>query len=412
MEYPKIRPLEAFPVEVGGGRMYCLRDPQLYRDETLVVPEPTFFVISLLDGAHSTLDIQVEYMRRYGELLFQDQLKEIIQLLDDRLFLENDRFDKHRRKVEEEFLQSPVRKCILAGKAYEEEPEELISQLTSFFLAPEGPGELAEPIEEGQGPDRSLAGAVLPHIDYARGGPCYAWGFKEIAELSRARTFVVLGTLHGEGKGPYILTKKAYLTPLGVLHPDLDFITSLERECDYDPFSEEIAHRAEHSLELPLVFLSYMYRNRPPVRVVPILCASFHHFLEQGSSPLQDPLVSSFAKALKRALGDRGEEACLLASVDLAHMGPRFGGARPLGEGDRILIARQDRELIGFLERLDGEGFYREIQGERNRRNICGVSALYTLLSTVQARSGKLLHYGQWPDPQGTVTFATVAFYR
>lgn len=412
MECPKMRPIEAFPLEVSGKRMFCLRDPWLYQEETLLVPEPTFFVMSLLDGTHATLDIQAEYMRRYGDLLFQDQIREIIQFLDDRLLLQNERFENYRKKVDEDFLKSPVRRCVLAGKGYQGDPEKLAHQLSSYFMAPEGPGQLPARSEGEVREKGSLAGAILPHIDYGRGGPCYAWGLKEVAELSRARTFVILGTLHGEGKGPYILTKKAYLTPWGALEPDLDFITLLERECGYDPFSEEVAHRSEHSLELPLVFLRYVFQDQLPVRVVPILCASFQDLMERELSPREDPLILGFTEALKKALVDWGEEACLLASADLAHMGPRFGGAHPLGEGDRALISYRDRELIGFMESLDGEGFYWEIQRERNQRNICGVSAIYTFLATIEARSGKLLRYQQWPDPQGIVTFAALGFYR
>ncbi|MDH7501035.1 MAG: hypothetical protein QHH30_11710, partial [candidate division NC10 bacterium] len=77
MENPKLRNIEAFPAQISGRRMICLRDPLLFAEQALVVPEPTFFVISLFDGSHSLLDIQAEYMRRYGDLLFRERIEEI-----------------------------------------------------------------------------------------------------------------------------------------------------------------------------------------------------------------------------------------------------------------------------------------------------------------------------------------------
>jgi hypothetical protein len=47
-------------------------------------------------------------------------------------------------------------------------------------------------------------------------------------------------------------------------------------------------------------------------------------------------------------------------------------------------------------------------QGDRNR--ICGLSPIYALLRLLPGGAGRLLHYGQWPDPEGTVTFASVSF--
>jgi len=412
MEHPKIRNVEAFPAEISGRRMICLRDPLLYSGQSLFVPEPTFFVISLFDGNHSLLDIQAEYMRRYGDLLFREKIHEITQQLDDHLLLDNERFDQHKRKVEKEFASSPIRASALAGNSYEADPQKLAEQLSSYFLSPEGPGKLPERSAEKAAIPKPLMGAILPHINYARGGHCYAWAYKEIAESSNSDTFVILGTLHTEAKGPFILTKKAFSTPLGDLQPDQDLISLLEKECRYDPFAEEIAHRAEHSLELQMVFLHYIFRDLWPIKVVPVLCSSFHELIDKGLSPSQDLRITSFLGSLKKAVSERGERILVLASADLAHVGPRFGDRYPLGGSDWSSIAYQDQELIQHIERMDGEGFYREIQKEKNRRNICGLSAIYALLATIPASKGRLLKYGQSLDPQGTVTFASIAFYR
>jgi len=411
MENPKLRNIEAFPAEISGRRVICLRDPLLFAEQALLVPEPTFFVISLFDGTHSLLDIQAEYMRRYGDLLFQEKIHEIAQHLDDHLLLDNERFAQHKEEVEKAFADSSVRASTLASKGYEADPDKLAEQLSSYFLSPEGPGRLPERKEGREPIPHPLRGAIIPHIDFARGGSCYAWAYQEIAEACPADTFVMFGTLHTEASGPFILTRKAFSTPLGNLESDQELITHLEKESPYDLFAEEIAHRAEHSLELQMVFLRYIFKDFRAVKVVPILCSSFHEFIDKGTSPMQDPHIASFLRSLSKAISLREERICLLASVDLAHMGPRFGDRYPLGEYDWRSIASQDQELIQFVVRMDGEGFYGAIQREKNQRKICGVPAIYALLATISVSEGRLLKYGQWPDPQGTVTFASLGFY-
>ncbi len=407
-ECPKIRNVDAFPAEISGRQMICLRDPLSYTDQTLLVTESTFFIVSLLDGQHSLLDIQAEYMRRYGDLLFREKIAEIVKQLDDHLLLESERFLQCKGQVEKRFADSPLREAMLAGTSYESEPAKLRDQLASYFMAPEGPGE----IEDKEAFPRPLVGAIIPHIDYVRGGPCYAWAYEKIRESSRAETFVILGTLHTEARTPFILTRKGFSTPLGDVETDQEFVADLEKGCSFDPFAEEIVHRAEHSLELQMVFLRYVFGSSRSIKVVPILCSSLQEFVDNGFTPLQDSRVSSFLHSLKRAMDLRKEGICVLASADLAHMGPRFGDRSPLGELDWRWIAQEDGQTIGRIEQMDGEAFFEEIQRDKNRRRICGVSPIYALLTAVEASEGRLLKYDQWRDPQSTVTFASLGFYR
>jgi len=38
MEHPKLRPIEAFPVDLGGRKVLCLRDPMQLTDDVVFVP--------------------------------------------------------------------------------------------------------------------------------------------------------------------------------------------------------------------------------------------------------------------------------------------------------------------------------------------------------------------------------------
>jgi hypothetical protein len=57
----------------------------------------------------------------------------------------------------------------------------------------------------------------------------------------------------------------------------------------------------------------------------------------------------------------------------------------------------------------DPQAFYESVAKDGDRRRICGLSPIYTLLS-VLGQPGRLLKYGQAPDPNGTVTFTSFAF--
>ena len=65
MDQPKLRPIEAFPVNVGGRDVICLRDPTDLTAHTMLVPRETLYILAHFDGKHSILDIQEAFTRQY-----------------------------------------------------------------------------------------------------------------------------------------------------------------------------------------------------------------------------------------------------------------------------------------------------------------------------------------------------------
>jgi len=59
----------------------------------------------------------------------------------------------------------------------------------------------------------------------------------------------------------------------------------------------------------------------------------------------------------------------------------------------------------------DARSFYEAVARDGDSRRICGLSPIYALLRCLEPSRGRLLKYAQWPDPQGTVTFASLAFH-
>lgn len=406
MENPKLRPVEAFPVQASGKEMICLRDPAGFAEQTLILPQPVFLIVSMFDGQHSILDIQAEYMRGQGELLFSEKIKEIAAKLDESLFLDSPRFREHLQEVSKIFKASPVRPAYGLGKSYQAAPEDLDREIKGLFIGDDGPG-LPDP---GRGGPR-LKGAILPHMDYARGKSCYAAGYKELAESEPVELFVILGTCHGDLAGSFSLTEKDFQTPFGLLKTDKGFVCALAQKYGDDPFKEELAHRAEHSLELQSVLIQNLFGRARKVEIVPILCGSFQQAIMDGILPVQLDEVSRFINALKETMAETNKKILVIASGDFSHMGPRFGDGYSITAPYLGVIEREDLADIKLLEGLDGDGLFRSLASSKNGRRICGWPTFYVLLKVIDAREGKLLKYCQWPDPQGAVTFASIAFY-
>jgi predicted class III extradiol MEMO1 family dioxygenase len=70
--------------------------------------------------------------------------------------------------------------------------------------------------------------------------------------------------------------------------------------------------------------------------------------------------------------------------------------------------------MLGPVGNLDAEGFFAFLRREKDRRKICGSSAIYTMLSLIESPKGELLHYDQSlePNARSVVTFASMAFYH
>jgi AmmeMemoRadiSam system protein B len=197
------------------------------------------------------------------------------------------------------------------------------------------------------------------------------------------------------------------------LNVDKELVEAIQSHCPDDLFEDEGIHRSEHSIEFQCVFLRYLYPEPNTLKIVPILCGSFHEAIEKGISPMEIQPIQQFIYALEEAVSFLGREVCYIASADLTHMGLQFGDQDGVGDYSLRVIAQEDQEMLEYAEKMDGEGFFFSISRERDRRKICGLPAIYSMLKILEAKEGRLLKYGQafTPDTQSVVTFASLAFY-
>ncbi|HSR58952.1 MAG TPA: AmmeMemoRadiSam system protein B [Candidatus Binataceae bacterium] len=407
MDKPRIRPVEAFPLEQNGDTYICLRDPTGLAPDPILLGMGAYFIITLFDGTNDLRDIQGAFLKRFGEMLPLDKLEGLIASLDQAYFLESARFAERVRAVREEFDASPERPASHAGLCYAKEPAALRKEIEGFFAPPEGPG-LSEPSRR----DGRLAGLIAPHIDPRRGAAAYAHAYGELRAHEPPELVVILGTSHyGAGPELFSATRKDYATPFGAVKTDREFIQRLaERYRGGDLFADELLHRNEHSIEFQALFLRWALGDRD-FTVVPILVSSFHEMIRRGTIPAESPRVGSFIDALAAMLETERRSVLIVAGVDFAHIGRKFGDDFVADEGVARRVQREDLGLIEFIRRGDARGFFADILKDRDARRICGLAPMYTQLELLRGRSGRLLKYGiaMEPDTGSAVSFASLA---
>jgi AmmeMemoRadiSam system protein B len=400
LDCPCLRPGLALVQDESDPRfvILCDRLRLTERPQRLTLRELTW--LQFFDGRRSVREIQIEAMRREGGTLLPiDLFTTLVNKLDEGLFLESPRYRA--------FLAAPIREPSCIG-CYPERPEAIRKQLESYFTDPRGPG-----LPRQRKPDGRLRAALIPHIDYHRGGVTFAWGFKEVFERTDAALFVIIGTSH-YSSNRFTLTRKDFRTPLGIVRTDQEYIDRLVKHFGDGLFDDELAHLPEHSIELEVVFLQYLYENKRTIRIVPLVVGSFQDAVRTRTSPAECGDIAGMIAALKKVEEETKEPICYIISGDLAHLGPKFEDPEPVREPALLHSREKDQEILRQAEDANAAGYFQVIAEEQDARRICGLPPTFLTLEAFQPRRGKLLHYDQYVHPRGyeSVSFASVAFYR
>lgn len=405
---PKLRAVEAFPVQGEGEQLICLRDPEGFAGQPVFLNQTGVFLVSRMDGANTLRDIQADFFRASGEIIPSEQLEGLVEQLDEMGFLDSERYRSLRQKQDAEFLSSAVRPAHHAGSAYALDPDELRSQINGFFDHPDGPG--SAPGNDGR---KDLRGLIAPHIDFRRGGPTYAQAYKTLGQAAGADRFILFGTCHTPMRQRFALTRKDFETPLGVAAVDAEFVDRLAAKLPGDYFLDEISHRGEHSLEFQAVMLKYVLAEPQDFKIVPVLVGSFHDICENGKTGAENEEIEAFIRAVHDSIGESGGKTFVLAGADLAHVGRRFGDASGPSEVSMKRVEREDLEFLNLITGGDAEGLFRVIAADGDSRRICGFPPIYMAMRTLRTCRGELLQYRQWTDFESgaAVTYAALALF-
>jgi AmmeMemoRadiSam system protein B len=399
---PKLRPYLAAAPEDAEGLHYIVWDQLRLSDKQIRLTGLELELIQLFDGMRTLRDVQTLAMRRTGgQLVPVEVFARLAEVLDQCLFLEGPRF--------REAAQAPVRQPSCIG-CYDGDPESLRRQFHGLFTA-DGAAGLPGPSR----PDPALRAVLLPHIDYGRGGRTYTFAFKELVERTPAALFVIIGTSH-YSRHRFTLTRKHFATPLGVVPTDQTYVDRLVQHYGDGLFDDELAaHLPEHSIELEVVLLQYLFEGRRDLRIVPLVVGSFQDCVSTGERPSEVEDIGRMIAALRAVERETPEPICYLISGDLAHIGPKFGDPRGSLTDDFLgHCRRQDEATLERAAAADADGYFQVIAAEDDARRICGLPPTYLVLQAAQPTAGRVVHYDQYVHPRGheSVSFAGMVFER
>ncbi len=459
-DLPRLRAVEPLRFVRDGEPVIALRDPlQLAADGgTMVVPPAMAPLLALVDGTrdHATLARDVHAL--HGLELAPTIVDALIDALDERCLLDNARATAARDARLAAWRDLPERPASHAGAVYPAQPEALraafadwiriaahrgdltMAQADAVIAASSESAETAEPIMANGAtlavetldavatadpiptkpttPARSTttenpAGGMLfpfgllsPHIDYGRGGATYGAVWAKAAAAARmADRAILIGTDHGGPPGSVTLTRQSYATPFGRLPTPQALVDRLADALGEDAvFSGELRHRDEHAIELVALWLHYVRGGRP-LPMLPILVGGFDHYAPDPEAPFADPRIRTLVDELRAIAADG--RTLVIASGDLAHVGPAFHGA-PLDGPARARLAGTDGELTSRITAADPSGFLAAIQRVANGNNVCGVAPLWLAMQIVQPSGGAVTAYQQCPADEQDTSWVSV----
>ena len=380
-------------IEENGENFVVAYDQNMSVEQPIRLPGKLFHLLQKLDGKIGLSDFSKLLIDEFGD---QITTQSIVQLINELEFLGYFETETH------DLLKKNLRPMVCAGNSYSKDPDELKEYLDALLNT-------VDKNKIKPGADT----VIVPHIDYQIGEgshKAYASAYHALRE-TEADLFVIFGTSHYGNSGRFMMSKRDYQTPLGKVKNEIKLLEKLQERLPYDLTIDEVAHRLEHSIELQIILLKYVFADRD-ISVFPVLTGSFHDHVLKRSLPGKDNDIRTFLDSLNEVIEGSGKKAAFIASVDFAHVGRRFDDDF---DAESILdqLKEEDKILIDHLNRGDSDSFFSKVSENGDKRKICGLSPIYSLLQMRKKKQGELLHYHQWNDsPTGSaVTFASIAYY-
>lgn len=397
---PKLRRVQARPDHQHGQPVVVLSDPMRLSENAVALPQQVMPLLELFDGTRDLATLGTAFELRTGVKVGPEYLDSLVSALDEALLLESEHFEQTYRDAVEKFRTAPSRPSTMMDATYQENPELMERVLEEHFDRLPDEGEKPRAISE-------VRGLVSPHIDYQRGGPVYAQVWRRVAEAVRdTEIALVLGTNHCSGQGLITLTRQSYSTPWGIMPTAVEVVDAVASALGEDAvFADELNHRSEHSVEASAVWLHYLARGGA-CQLVPILCGSFQRFIEEGRRPGDDDEIFRFVDSVRESTA--GRRTLIVASGDLAHVGPEFGDRHPMGVAERSELSNADGELMDLIAAGDAEGAFRRVQEDGDRWRICGISPIYLALRILGDARGEITGYAQCPADHEGASFVSI----
>ena len=356
-----------------GTQVLCLADPLRLHRQQMVVPAQAMPILAQFQGQQTVDEVAEKFQ------IPIEGLQNLVMALEVHCMLWGPTFtemEAQKKRQIDELGYMPRGAAFMLG----EDGEAMRTQLAEWL-------EQAEDPELGVTP----TGIVVPHLDYHRGWPLYAAGYRAWMGAPRPDRVIVLGTSHhGIGDG-VVGTRWHWETPLGMTAPDHDLMGEFSDRLGEGLIADQLDHVPEHSIQLHLPWIQHLFGDVP-----------VSGFLVPD--PMQ-PMISDdgnrtslieFTSACRESLESLGGTTYFVASSDLSHVGPQFGDPEPIDESRREAVEMYDRTMLGHFLAGDAESFVTAIAESENSTNWCSIGNMSALLRILDGtREIELLDYRQ-----------------
>ncbi|KAL4144684.1 hypothetical protein PRNP1_013810 [Phytophthora ramorum] len=256
-----------------------------------------------------------------------------------------------------------VRLATHAGSWYSHDEHELEGELAGWLGAAED--------SDTQQKQPGIRAIIGPHAGFRYSGPTAAYAYHHLLDLDRIKRVFILGPSHHFYlRGCAVSTAHEYETPLGNIVIDHEVNEKLVDSGKFATMSMDV-DEDEHSIEMHLPFI-YKVMNGRKFTAVPILVGNTKSKMDEEYGKILAPYLEN-------------DENLFVISSDFCHWGPRFRYQPHDSTYGEIheYIKYLDHQGMGFIERLDAEGFTRYLDETNN--TICGRHPISLLLHSILA---------------------------
>ncbi len=242
-----------------------------------------------------------------------------------------------------------TRKPIVAGQFYPGQNDSCIDEINECLDARTLSGALPETVVAG----------IVPHAGWTFSGSLAAMVFSAIKQQhEKVHTFVIFGAAHGYfGQSPALYDRGSWMTPVGEVAIDEELADAV---LSAGPAVSDVsAHRAEHSIEVQVPFIQYLF---PGAKILPVIV------------PPREQAVTLGRSVGEIIAGNEPRKIVCIGSTDLTHYGPRYGFT-PMGVNSEALKwadTVNDQKFIDLALKLEPE---RLLASAAENCNACGPGA-------------------------------------
>lgn len=398
---PLRRDIQQIPIHQNGNVFTYFYDSLGYATPDFAIPSDSKAILSLIDGNRSVDDI----LKFSANGVTKEQILGYVRFLDEHGVLESQYFKEQADLIETEYEKSGIHNCTTAGISYPTNPLELKELLDTAFSG----SEHSDPVAKAKA-------LYAPHIDPRVGMNSYVKSFSAIRNLKPKRV-VILATSHYSGlyhpiyqELPFVLSGKTFSMPNGSVSSDtlsIDVImNSFPDPLQAGATRQDRAHRVEHSIELHLLFLNYIWNH--DFEIVPILVGGFDE-IYYSSGSYREQQVDTFTTTLRNEFNN--EDTFFLISGDLSHFGHKFGDPKPASSMfDEVQL--NDKRFLDTSSKGDVDKLLSLMKEEYDPYRICGFPPLFTYLKTFPDSKGTILSFDLWDEreQESAVSFGSILY--